>query len=222
MSEKKKSHNPVYMGIMIGAITLSIIFHNISAPVSGQLSTLVAIIAGGILAYKNRSMKIGSSNIVTVIVLVLAGLILIGMFLPAIGGHGCREKARRISCASNLKQIGLAMKQYAMDYKDWFPDKDGAAGFEQLRSTEYLSDYKVYVCPSTTYTAGSGDQPLTEDMVSYEYKGGLREGNGDEDKPLVWEKPTNHQKFGNILYLDGHVSGISGADWFEKGKSLAE
>ncbi len=125
-----------------------------------------------------------------------------------------------IRCASHLKQIGLAMKQYAMDNKDWFPNKDGAAGLEQLRSNGYLTDYKVYVCPSTTDEPGSGDQALTEENISYVYRGGLKESGEDSQKPLVWDKPTNHKKFGNILYVDGHVSGITASNWFEKGSEI--
>jgi hypothetical protein len=32
-----------------------------------------------------------------------------------------REKARQTSCASNLKQIGLAIVQYSQDYDELMP-----------------------------------------------------------------------------------------------------
>jgi len=126
----------------------------------------------------------------------------------------------KISCTSNLKQIGLSLKQYAMDYDDWLPDKSGAAGFEQLRSTGYLTKYRKYVCPSTRHPAGNGNQKLAEKIVSYIYKAGLKDPpakNNDTSKiPVVWDKPENHENYGNVLFLDGHVKGFAGANWMEQ------
>ena len=50
------------------------------------------------------------------------------------------EEDKRDYCASNIKHIELALKQYAMDFSDYFPPANGAAGLEYLRKYDYLAD----------------------------------------------------------------------------------
>ena len=71
-----------------------------------------------------------------------------------------RENARRSSCQSNLKQVGLGLMQYAMDYDELFPPastpiesyayngstKDGYGWAGGLQP--YLRSTQVYQCPS--------------------------------------------------------------------------
>ena len=124
------------------------------------------------------------------------------------------EEARRISCWSNLKSIGLAMKQYALDNKNFFPDKDGVAGFEQLRVGQYLTDCSVFRCPSVRPPKDAIDGPLKESDVDLEYKGGLKDSEEfSPDTPLVWDKKGNHHNYGNVLFLDGHASRYNGINW---------
>ena len=122
------------------------------------------------------------------------------------------ERLRQISCTSNLKQIGLSLKQYANDYNGFLPDK----GLEQLRINDYLTDYGVYVCPRSGTPQGKENQKLTEKNLDYIYRSGLKFNAKDAKTPLVWDKPTNHENYGNVLFLDGHVKGFEGANWMEQ------
>ncbi|MFA7230021.1 MAG: DUF1559 domain-containing protein [Victivallaceae bacterium] len=127
-----------------------------------------------------------------------------------------REKARRISCASTLKYIGLALQQYAMDYNGFYPPENGAAGLETLRKNDYLTDYVVYLCPSSaTEIDCGGVHSLTEDNVDYVYVGGLK-STSDPNLPLAYDKVKNHDGYyGNVLYANGTVKGIEGDPWTE-------
>ena len=133
------------------------------------------------------------------------------MVFPALSGifrysGGSRRRVRRISCTSNLKQIGLSLKQYAMDYKDFFPPENNSLGLDKLRELDYLTDYGVYTCPGTSTMRGSGRDILIESNCDYVYMGGSKEGE-NPDIPLAFDKPDNHSDYVNILFLDGHVKG---------------
>jgi prepilin-type processing-associated H-X9-DG protein len=72
--------------------------------------------------------------------------------------------ARRSSCQSNLKQIGLGFQQYTQDYDEYYPSiydgqttdvNAGAIKYWPYALQPYIKSYQVFKCPSDTLTNAS-------------------------------------------------------------------
>ena len=131
-------------------------------------------------------------------------LVYSGMLLPAL--NQAREKARRISCISNVKQIMTGMIMYANDHDGQFPADSGAAGLNTLIKDGYLTNFTCYICPSSTDSEGSGK--LAENTCSYIYLSGTDLTQAPSRLPVVFDKPGNHRQGVNIGFADGHVEQI--------------
>ncbi len=64
-------------------------------------------------------LRAGAFTLIELLVVISIIALLIAILLPALAM--ARENARRIACASNIRQVGLAMHAYGGDNRDYLP-----------------------------------------------------------------------------------------------------
>lgn len=70
-----------------------------------------------------------------------------------------RENARRASCLSNLKQLGLAMVMYTQDYDETYPYSYRYPSYWVNTIIPYVKNKQVFRCPSGQEPGGTWDNP---------------------------------------------------------------
>jgi len=102
--------------------------------------------------FKNRGkVQKAAFTLIELLVVITIISILAAILFPVFAR--ARENARRASCLSNLKQIGLAFMQYSQDYDDHFPlssydpDSNGHVSWT-ISAQPYMKSTQLFRCPS--------------------------------------------------------------------------
>jgi hypothetical protein len=140
------------------------------------------------------------ATLIAVLAVVIGGLLYVAI-APSV--HRSREATRRVTCGSNLTQVGVALQYYANSNGGRFPDTLATLVADGSLPAELL------VCPSSRHTAAPGNTPAEQaanmakgSHQSYVYVGKGLSMNAAK-RVIVYEPLDLHDGDGmNVLYTD--------------------
>ena len=117
---------------------------------------------------KRETQDKNAFSLIELLVVVAIIAILASLLLPALAR--AKSQARRISCVSQMRQIGIAFTLYRQDERDRFPDlralkaslgfhpwttwprSDPRSGWAALSMKDYLNESVLWSCPSLIHS----------------------------------------------------------------------
>jgi prepilin-type N-terminal cleavage/methylation domain-containing protein/prepilin-type processing-associated H-X9-DG protein len=161
---------------------------------------------------RSRSSRKGFTLIELLIVIAIIA-ILAAILFPVFAR--ARENARRSSCQSNLKQIGLGVMQYTQDYDETLPP---AGHFNTSPQTwvwmdldPYIKSQQLWKCPSNT---GGSSTWTANNYTHYVSNYGILPADNHGDTATTSQYPMNLARINSpaerIVFGDANLAASSG------------
>jgi len=110
--------------------------------------------------------------LIELLVVVAIIAVLIAILLPALAA--ARQAAQRTSCLSNLRQLGVGVHGYTMDYNDYYMRASATWGDTTrysydwfLRNGGYTPSDSIYLCPTGDATVNTADGQVLDGNRDY-------------------------------------------------------
>lgn len=100
-----------------------------------------------------RRKRLGGFTLIELLVTIAIIAILASLMFPAL--KQARGYSKRIACQNNLKQSGLVLTMYSVDFDGWFPHphlsipSDAISWGKTLVSGGYCGDHRILWCPTS-------------------------------------------------------------------------
>ncbi len=159
-----------------------------------------------------RSSRRAAFTLIELLVVISIIALLAAILFPVFGR--ARENARRSSCQSNLKQIGLGLLQYSQNYDEklvraWFGN--GNSGSDALSKYKwmdavypYIKSEQVFNCPSHIFKAPAGE---------FKFRGGTNYGSYAINAAYYGDDDFEQSPAGEVDTLLAAIGDPAGCVW---------
>jgi prepilin-type N-terminal cleavage/methylation domain-containing protein len=166
---------------------------------------------------RQRKQRAAAFTLIELLVVIAIIAILAALLLPALAT--AKEKGKRAMDKSNLRQFGLTVHMYGMDFQDWVPDgRDNNKQWHAIRINsitysnmiQYTGNLKITDCPNFTYGSFNRYANTYGYLIGYVYLGHVQ-ASWSTTSPYyfrspdkITESPTN--------YIAGDANLFGGAE----------